>query len=316
MSIQPSIDFVIPWVNGSDKKHREKRQRYAKSFNDVGARDFEQSLGEQRFVEHNELKYCLRSIVNHAPWYNNIWLITDQQVPDFLKIDKLNDARIKIIDHKLLFSGNEHVLPIFNTRSILTNMDRIIGLADIAIIGNDDTFLANEITPEYFINNGTLNIYAEPIQFDDHRFDSLHFDALKLTAKMLDVDVNQYLMMSHGFMPISMVVFRHLREQFPEQFTVNSQHRFRHKSQFLVEALISQRMLDSGEGVLSVTQKIIPFSFDLCRRGTEIKLKFLFSLLREGHRNMFCLNDFGALVERFDWAEPALEGLCGPPLHC
>lgn len=314
MSSTLPIDFVIPWVDGADPVHRAKRASFSPPENSIAARDVEQSIGDQRFIEDNELKFCLRSIVNYAPWYRKIWLITDQQIPHFLNPDLLKLDRIEVVDHSTLFSEQKALLPVFNTRSILTNLDRLDELSDVFVIGNDDTFWAAETTSSFAIQKGVLNIYAERVSMKDARFDTLHFDALKKSSRLLDPNAREYLMMSHGFMPISKPEIKALRHRFEKAFAANASYRFRDKSQFLVEALSSESLLKKGQGRLLDTQQMVHFSFELCRSGAEDKLKFLFELLHEKKRTMFCLNDYLALKQRFDWVEPALERICGAPL--
>ena len=310
------IDFVIPWVDGDDPLHIKKRAEYSGTvkFNDPN--DSEQSTGEQRFIQDDELRYCLRSIVNYAPWYNKIWIVTDGQVPSFLDQARLKHDRIEIIDHSVLFQHEPQNLPQFNTRSILTNMDKIPGIADIAIIGNDDTFFAQPVSANLFEQQGRLNVYGDMIDNQDERFNSLHFDALKLSASLLNPNSTQYLMLSHGFMPTSIPAISELRTLFPAEFVNNTRHKFRHRSQFLIEALVSQYLVEQGRAKLQSTEKMVHFSFQLCRQGTEEKLKFLFSLIESGQRNMFCLNDFSAIKQRFDWVENKLTELCGSPINC
>ncbi len=308
------IDFVIPWVDGADPVHSAKRAAFSSQEYAVAARDIEQSIGDQRFIEDDELKFCLRSIVNHAPWYRKIWLITDQQMPHFLDPDRLQRDRIEVVDHSALFTQQEALLPVFNTRSILTNVDRLDELSDVFVIGNDDTFWAAETTPSFAFQEGLLNIYAERISMGDTRFDTLHFDALKNSTRLLNPNAVDYLMMSHGFMPVSKNEIMALRLRFEKAFAANASYRFRDKSQFLVEALASESLLRKGLGRLLDTQQMVHFSFELCRSGAEDKLKFLFSLLDQKKRTMFCLNDYAALKRRFDWVEPALERICGAPI--
>ncbi|HEX6760457.1 MAG TPA: Stealth CR1 domain-containing protein, partial [Propionibacteriaceae bacterium] len=75
-----AIDVVIAWVDGSDRKHRAKRKRYLA---DPGgdARPERAARDERRFSDNDEIRFCLRSIRNYAPWVRTIWLVTDSQVP-------------------------------------------------------------------------------------------------------------------------------------------------------------------------------------------------------------------------------------------
>ena len=80
ISAKDAIDVVIAWVDGRDPKHRRKRKRYLA---DPGGDDVPEQAAskERRFSDNDEIRFCLRSIRNYAPWVRSIWLVTDNQVP-------------------------------------------------------------------------------------------------------------------------------------------------------------------------------------------------------------------------------------------
>lgn len=75
-----AIDAVIAWVDGSDPKHRAKRSRYLADLGE-DAKPEQGASKERRFSDNDEIRSCLRSIRNYAPWARNIWLVTDNQIP-------------------------------------------------------------------------------------------------------------------------------------------------------------------------------------------------------------------------------------------
>ena len=64
---EDAIDVVIARVDGRDRKHRAKRRRYLA---DPGgdARPERGAVDERRFSDSDEIRFCLRSIRNYAPW--------------------------------------------------------------------------------------------------------------------------------------------------------------------------------------------------------------------------------------------------------
>ena len=311
----PKIDFVIPWVDGNDPNHIASRNFYAAGHPVTKAIDIEQSIGSQRFESEDELKYCLRSIVNNAPWYNKIWLITDDQVPVFLDQEKLAVDRIEIIDHKTLFRGFEKYLPTFNTRSILTNVDKIPGLSQHFIIGNDDIFFARKVTSDFFLSNKGMKVYCDVIKRTDVPVSSIHYKGVLRSSNMINPASDELLLLSHGFTILDKATIAELRIRYANDFDENLKFRFRHESQFLIESLICNHHLVNQSADFMTTEQMIHFSFQLCREGTPEKLAFLFSLLESGKRSMFCLNDFVALKKRCEWVTEKLELLCGKPLR-
>ena len=84
------IDIVITWVNGGDKEWLNKKNMYLKECLNIEGKN------NARFRDWNTLKYVLRSIEKNASWVNKIFLVTDNQRPDWL----VENEKLKVIDHK------------------------------------------------------------------------------------------------------------------------------------------------------------------------------------------------------------------------
>lgn len=89
--------------------------------------------GISRYRDFGILKFALRSIEQYVPWVNKIFLITDQQVPNFLEV---NHPKIEVIDH-CEFIPSQY-LPTFNSNVIELNAFRIPNLSEHFILMNDD----------------------------------------------------------------------------------------------------------------------------------------------------------------------------------
>lgn len=100
---QEKIDIVVLWVYGSDPEFiREKQAETGK------VADLDQEIdGEQRYRDYGIFNYWFRMIEKHAPWVNNVYLITNGQKPDWLNLDH---PKLKLVTHKE-FMPNEY-LPI------------------------------------------------------------------------------------------------------------------------------------------------------------------------------------------------------------
>src|SRR5688572_4079414 len=66
------------------------------------------------FRTNDEIRYCLRSIHNYAPWVRTIWLVTDDQIPAAIDRQRAEQHNIRIVDHREIFRGYEQLLPTFN----------------------------------------------------------------------------------------------------------------------------------------------------------------------------------------------------------
>ena len=150
------IDIVYTWVNSNDLAWAEKRNAV------LGLAEFNSEIHhhDALYEDNQELKYSLRSIAKYMPWVNNIFIVTDNQIPDWLNI---NHPKIHIIDHKNIFSNHKD-LPTFNSCSIETHLHHIEGLAEHFVYFNDDMLLGNHCTPEHFyLKNGKPRIFVAEI---------------------------------------------------------------------------------------------------------------------------------------------------------
>lgn len=173
-NIDFKIDFVIPWVDGSDKSWTCKKNSYIKKNND--------GTSEERFRDFGTLKYLLRSIEKYADWVHKIFLITDHQVPNWLHLNE----KIVVIDH------NEYipveVLPTFNSNVIELNVWRIEELSEHFVLLNDDfLFIKNTQKKDFFSPDGKpKDIAAQSILMPRDDFTHIAVNNLSLINNSFD----------------------------------------------------------------------------------------------------------------------------------
>lgn len=140
-----SIDAVILWVDGVDKKLSGKRDRYRELEKKKASHPGSLPL---RFTSTGEISYCVQSILKFAGFIRNIYVVTDEQDPDLYEMVKSRFPEkagcIKIVDHREIFRDYEQYLPTFNSSSIHTMIWRIEGLSDRFVYFNDDVILVRE----------------------------------------------------------------------------------------------------------------------------------------------------------------------------
>ena len=108
--VDQRYDIVYAWVNGSDLNFQDDLTKWSKLLNET--------IKTNKFREWDEIKYSLRSIYTHASsFYNNIYIITNGQVPNWLK---RNHPKVRIITHQELFSlaNALEYLPTFSSMAI------------------------------------------------------------------------------------------------------------------------------------------------------------------------------------------------------
>lgn len=156
--MQQQIDIVIAWVDGNDLELKKKRHKY------LTGEDASDAVSDTRFASNNEIYYNIASILKYVPFCRNIFVVTDNQRPEF--IDEFTAQglctadKIRVVDHREIFKGYEQHLPTFNTRSIESMLWNIEGLSDYFIYLNDDFFFNSTAQVEHFLNGESLVIYG------------------------------------------------------------------------------------------------------------------------------------------------------------
>lgn len=142
------IDLVYLWVNGNDPIWKAKRNAT------IGKPDEKSTINcKGRYADNDELKYSLRSIEMYAPWIRRIFIVTDNQIPQW--IDTSN-PKIKIVDHRDIMP--EECLPSFNSSVIEHFICKIPDLSEHFLYANDDMFINNPVCPETFFAEDGLPI--------------------------------------------------------------------------------------------------------------------------------------------------------------
>ncbi len=134
------IDLVYLWVDGSDPKWLAKRNVF------IGNTEDGTSINcKGRFFNNDELKYSLRSVEKYAPWIRKVFIVTDNQIPDWLNI---THPKINIIDHKEILP--QESLPCFNSALIEKFLHKIPQLSEHFLYANDDMFINKAVSPDIF----------------------------------------------------------------------------------------------------------------------------------------------------------------------
>ena len=145
------VDIVYLWCNSSDAAWREKKNQELKKYNKSLDND---ATSECRFINNDELIYSLRSLEKYASWINNIFIVTDNQIPS--RIDVTN-PKIHIIDHSQILPKS--ALPTFNASAIETVLHKIPNLSEHFLFANDDMFFGRQVSKSFFFNAEGLPIF-------------------------------------------------------------------------------------------------------------------------------------------------------------
>lgn len=188
-----SVDIVYLWCDSSDENWRQKKNDELKKYGKPLDND---SVGECRFINNDELKYSLRSLEKYVPWINNIFIVTDNQVPNWL--DTTN-PKIHIVDHNQILPAD--VLPVFNASAIEAALYKIPNLSEHFLFANDDMFFGRKLEKSFFFDL----ITGEPI---------FRFSKRKI--------INKSYKHLYGYMVSS--AYRHVVEKFGKSFPYFPHH--------------------------------------------------------------------------------------------
>jgi hypothetical protein len=272
------------WVDGNDPEIREKRLKHLKLENkplNV------QSAAKGRFYDNEELKYSFRSLEKYAPWIRKIFLITDNQVPKWLK----KHPKVTIVDHKDII--DDKYLPTFNSEVIDFNVHKIKGLADKFILINDDMFFGRRVYKSFFFTKDGIPIkYLRRISRRRLYKPSsgMFFDIYKRCQRMIESKFGQIptTRFAHCITPYQKNSFQKTIDLFPKAVKRTLTSRFRKEydvSRFLVD-FYEMAVLDAKVFNVLKHRNVYNVVVDM-RPDTRDK----FSLIENRRPYMYCLND-------------------------
>jgi hypothetical protein len=313
-SMGDAVDAVVAWVDGTDPQHRAKRKRYLA---DPGgdAKPERVASDERRFSDNDEIRFCLRSIRNYAPWVRTIWLVTDDQVPAAIDRRKAKQYNICIVDHREIFRGYEQYLPTFNSLAIETMLWRIKGLADRFLYFNDDMMLVGPVEPTHFFSDdnkvklrGRWTNWKEQLE----KGSSFHGSNKLLGAEMLGYTPDHYLSTAHAVYPLLRPAMEELFEEFKPAFLANAAYRFRDRKQFWPISAHNHLLLQSDRARVIKSHDSALFSVRYCLKASPDDLEARLKQLADGTMRMACINYLEAVLDKVPDAMGYLSEATGP----
>lgn len=142
------IDYVITYVDGSDKEWQAEYER-------VSGKKINAEKSE-RYRSWDNLKYNLRAVEQNLPFIRNVYLVVSgpSQVPSWV-----NTETVHVVYHKDIIP--EKFLPVFCSTAIEMFLGFIPGLSENFIYANDDTFVMKKCDEkDFFINGKPVLNYA------------------------------------------------------------------------------------------------------------------------------------------------------------
>jgi len=269
-----SIDAVIAWVDGSDPKFIQKKKKY------ISELERKEDNHPTRFNQVGELSFVVKSILKYASFVRKIFIVTDNQIPSFLKNkddwSKKYLDRIEVIDHKEIFTNFNNFLPTFNSLSIESLLYNIKGLSEHFIYFNDDMFLVKPtVVNDWFINGlpvirGRWTTYSEKIWYKKlHRviFSSKKNKpsfkkAQEKSAKIIGFK-NKYFRTFHNPRPLVKSNFSDFFESNSKLLNEQVRHKFRSNTQFNPYVLSWHYAIKNNRAILTNNLQLIEVNFSV-----------------------------------------------------
>lgn len=235
------IDAVLTWVDGFDPNHQKKLLKYIDDKKSIYAEGV-----KTRYNQVNEIEFAVKSILKYASFVRNIFIVTDNQTPSFLRNEHYDN--VKIVDHKEIFKGYEKYLPTFNSRPIETLLYKIEGLSEHFIYLNDDYFFVDYCKPEEFFKEGKPVLRGKWKFIDEYYWfgklklkykkkPSSHKAAQQKGAKI--IGFKKFYKFYHTPAPLRKSTFKTFFSKNLDIEQKNVSYKFRNLEQFTMQSLIN-----------------------------------------------------------------------------
>ena len=284
--VREPIDVVYTWVDGTDEEWQAQR-RAAEEALDPGAVN-RNALVPSRFVDHDELRFSMRSIEMHASWVRRVHVVTNGQVPRWLDT---SNPRVAIVRHDEIFADLS-ALPVFNSHAIESQLHRVPGLSERYLYLNDDVFFGRPVAPElFFEGNGISRFFLsealldlDPPSVDDLPVMSAAKHNRDLVEKVAGRTVTRKV--KHTPHPQQRAVLEDLEREHPEIFARLARSRFRDPADHSVaSALHHWYAYVTGR---AVEGSIVYDYLDLANDDAVLTLN---RIARSRGFDVFCLNE-------------------------
>ena len=302
--VRQPIDAVYTWVDGSDHAWL---QRMSETMAEAPPGQLHAlAANSSRFQSHDELRYSLRSLDMYASWIRHVYVVTDDQVPDWLDPDH---PRLTVVSHRKLF-GDRGRLPTFNSHAIESQLHRIDGLSENYLYLNDDVFFGRPVSPAQFVlANGVSKFFLSKVKIAPGPVTAGDLPVTSAAKNNRDLLLSHYgRLVSHKFrhVPHSLQrsVMYDLEAEFPDVVANTASAQFRSRDDLSMSAALGHYFgFLKGRSVEGMLDYLY---VDIGRPDTAERLEGL-------HRNraydVFCLNDHDSgqldaseqrsIVERF-----------------
>lgn len=278
------IDAVYTWVDGDDPAWQESRLRLQAEMS--GEEFHPEAVHTARFRSRDELKYSLRSLQYNAPWFRNIYIVTADQVPDWLDT---SHPKIHVVSHSEIFEPQD--LPSFNSNAIISRLHHVPGLAEHFVYINDDVLFGRPVTKEQFFTSGGLALVSPsnnrrpfgPANIED----GPHFNITRNIRDLIEKEFGKVVSRAIKHTPHPMIKSVHfdMETRFKESYIETCSSRFRHHSDIVADQLHHYYAQIIGKAVPGT------LTYNYINILDDKYSTVLIETMKNKDRDAFCIND-------------------------
>ena len=286
------VDVVFTWVDDSDPKWLMKFNKFKQNNVSTALPD---AINPARFENHNELYYSVISVLKNLKWVRNIFIVTDNQCPQWIKsLAPSAREKIKIVDHEDIICKKN--LPTFNSHVIEANLYRIKDLSNNFIYFNDDVYVARELKKSHFFkSNGIASVFVSNKTLSEVSRNNLTATSLACenSIKLFKnfYNIKPFYLLQHTYIPLKKDVFILANKIFGDQINRFQGNKFRSKDDVNVATYLVPWMM-YFEGEAQISRDICSY-FNWRSDDGKAKMELLLDWKRDGCRpDSICTNDF------------------------
>ena len=279
------IDIVYLWVNGADPVWQSKHQQAAQNEHNLAL--YGDVAG--RYRDNDELRYNLRALVKFFPEHGHIYIVTDEQTPDWLR---LQDG-VTVVSHRDLMSTSS--LPVFDSGHIESYLHQIPDLSERFIYLNDDVFLGTRFEPDFWFSDDGVALFWDDWvvpEYDEFQpQETALVNASVLSKKWLSARDANYKhtnkIFAHAPRPMFKSVVQALAKAEPELFRAVRQTKFRSwQVPPIVSDFIPRWFLNQGLARILPNQSLY-----ISTGAADAEGQFQTLIEQFGQIAFFCIND-------------------------
>jgi hypothetical protein len=232
------VDVVYTWVDAADPTWIEQYSQYS----DRHRVHNPSANNTERYINRDELRHSLRSLVMFAPFVRHIYIVTANQRPNWL----VEHPKVSIVSHAEIFP-EPGVLPTFNSHAIEACLHRIPGLSENFLYFNDDVFLGREVdVSSFFTVKGLSKVRLSPSQYiysgkpesSAIPTDWAAYNSLQLVERDFKLRFDRRV--KHVPLPLKRSVLEEIEEKYPDEIGQTRSARFRSITDVAIPSMFAQ----------------------------------------------------------------------------